>query len=93
MTATQLDFFSQEEDEPTRLQRQVDELCESMGKVRRKLFAEVGSLKKVCQMLIKENQELRKAVGALNGEVVEWTYDYEGYLFKEVSVREESCLS
>jgi hypothetical protein len=65
--------------------RQVNELSDSCGKVRRKLFGEVGSLKKICKMLIQENMVMRKAIAEMGGAVGEWSYCSDEELFTYVT--------
>ncbi|MFI5420119.1 MAG: hypothetical protein ACHQ1H_04050 [Nitrososphaerales archaeon] len=42
------------------MQAQIDQMGDSMGKVRRKMFAELGEMKKVCAVLQQENDELKE---------------------------------
>lgn len=62
-TAVQLEFnFDDKNPEEMQLhlmQKQIDEFCQSMDKVRRKLFSELGEMKKVCASLQKENEDLK----------------------------------
>jgi len=51
--------FTQEEDALAYTQKRVDEIEESLDKVRKRLFAEVGALKKICSLLIHENEEIK----------------------------------
>ena len=55
-------------------QKQIDDLKESLRKIQKKLFAEVGTLKKECLELREENRALRASS-------VEYTYNQQGYLF------------
>jgi hypothetical protein len=73
-----LEDLSKTELKLQQMQLQVDLFCESMGKVRRKLFAEVSELKKLVNELKAENQELR---GMLKQEPVDWSYAEGDYLF------------
>jgi ABC-type phosphate transport system auxiliary subunit len=63
------------------MQQQIDAMCESMGKVRRKLFAEMTEMKKQYTSLQNENAELRSALRHLKGDKFEWTYQENGNLF------------
>lgn len=65
------------------MQKQIDQMCESMGKVRRKLFSELGEMKKVCSELQKENEELKSVLKELKNEKTktEWIYGQNGCLF------------
>jgi hypothetical protein len=58
-----LDNLTEEEHYLATMQRQIDELVESMGKVRRKMFAELGEVKKICSDLKEENAHLRQVLG------------------------------
>lgn len=57
-----LDNVTEEEHHLAMMQRQIDELVESMGKVRRKMFAELGEVKRICEDLKEENANLRQAL-------------------------------
>lgn len=76
-----LDNKSPEEVKEAIMQKQIDEACESMDKVRRKLFAELGQLKKEWAQLKQENEELKKDMGVLKNQKIEWTYGQNGLLF------------
>lgn len=65
------------------MQRQIDEMNSSMGKVRRKLFSELDQMKKLYATLLKENEELKVTVRKLNNEKTEWAYSEGDYLFNE----------
>lgn len=58
-----LDNVPEEDHHLAMMQRQIDELVESMGKVRRKMFAELGEVKRICADLQAENANLKKALG------------------------------
>lgn len=85
MSAIQLELNihaeSQEDFKLSCMQKQIDEICVSMGKVRRKLFAEMGEVKKLCHSLERENKELKSLLEDLKNEKVKWVYAQEGYLF------------
>lgn len=63
------------------MQKQIDKLCGSMEKVRKKLFAEQGELKKQCVTLQQENEELKSIVKELRYGKTQWTYGQNGSLF------------
>ncbi len=86
MTAVQLEFnIENKSDEELRfdnMQKQIDIFCDSMGKVRKKLFAEQGELKKLCAKLATENQQMKDILDKINHEKIEWIYKTEdGCLF------------
>lgn len=72
---------SSEEMQLSLMQKQIDEMSDSVGKVRRKLFAELGEMKKLYAELQKENQELKNMLKEIKNEKTEWTYEKEGCLF------------
>jgi len=63
------------------MQKQIDEAIESMGKVRRKLFSEMGTLKKELAELKLENQTLKEKVRTLSDEKIDWEYKKADCLF------------
>lgn len=63
------------------LQKQMEEMNEGLGKMRRRLFAEIGEMKKVYSNLLTENELLKSQVMELRNERTEWTYKESGYLF------------
>lgn len=63
------------------MQKQIDDAIESMGKVRRKLFGEMGELKKELALLKEENSSLQEKVRLLNDEKIEWDYKKTDCLF------------
>lgn len=64
------------------MQKQIDEMGESMGKVRRRLFSELGEMKKLFANLQRENDELKNMIKELkNEDQTEWAYCQNGYLF------------
>jgi hypothetical protein len=85
MIPIQLEFNIQDESEDAAkmrfLQKQIDTLNESMGNLRRKLFAQVGQLEKICQVLKLENQELKKTMQCKCNEQIEWEYGQGEHLF------------
>ncbi|RPJ71736.1 MAG: hypothetical protein EHM20_14390 [Alphaproteobacteria bacterium] len=65
------------------MQKQLDAMQESMHKVRKKLFGEVGEIKKICSALLSENEILRYKLNNLCQEKTEWFYKTEDSLFEE----------
>lgn len=63
------------------MQKQIDLLCISTDKVRRRLFAELDTVKKLCANLQQENETLKSKLKGLNHDKVEWTYGQNGCLF------------
>lgn len=47
---------------------------DSMNKVRKKLFAQVGELQKICHTLETQNQELIQKLKDITGEKANWQY-------------------
>ena len=84
MDATQLELnlqdLSPEQMKMHQMQAQIDAACDSMGKVRRKLFAEWGEAKKEIQALRQENAELRQKL-APQSPKVDWVYGHGEHLF------------
>lgn len=72
------------------MQKQIDEMCDSMGKVRRKLFSELGEMKKVCSTLQQENEELKSIVRELKHGKTQWTYGQADRLFDVRQYQEAS---
>lgn len=63
------------------MQKQVDKICLSMEKVRKKLFAEMGEVKKVCALMKQENDDLKSKLQEFTNVKTEWTYGQDGCLF------------
>lgn len=63
------------------MQKQIDLMNESMGKVRKKLFSEISEMKKLYLNLHKENEELKTIIRKINHEKTEWVYTQGDYLF------------
>ena len=84
MEATQLELNLQDlspaELKMHQMQAQIDAACDSMGKVRRKLFAEWGEAKKEIAALRTENAELRQKL-VLQLPKTEWIYGHGEHLF------------
>jgi len=64
------------------MQAQIDAMHESMGKVRRKLFAEMTAVKRICEELQRENATLKASVNDQAISKVEWIYGRPGSLFE-----------
>ena len=83
MTAIQLEFNIDNktpvEMEIHYLRKQIAEMNDSMGKVRRKLFAEMTETKRICAEVQKENESLRAMIH--EKQPIEWDYNKPGYLF------------
>lgn len=63
------------------MQKQIELMDESMGKVRRSLFAQMTELKKLCLELKTENQEMKNILGKLSNEKTKWIYGQNDCLF------------
>lgn len=72
------------------MQKKLDEIHESMGKVRRKLFAEMGEVKRICLELKYENENLQSKLREVTNEKMEWVYSKGDRLF-DVKERKEAC--
>jgi len=70
----------------SQMQKQIDLACESMGKVRRKMFAELGSVKSHLDKVIKKNAELEKELMRLRGDKIEWLYCHDEFLVQQLAV-------
>lgn len=85
MNAEQLEFNLDEETEMQiqmgYLRTHIDQKCESMEKVRRKLFAEMGEVKKICLKLVNENEELKTMIREMKNEKTDWVYGEKDCLF------------
>lgn len=64
------------------MQEQIDLMNQSMGKVRKRLFFELCEIKKRCDTLIHENQELKQQLQTLKDQKTEWIYGTSDYLFE-----------
>lgn len=64
------------------MQTQLNQMNDSMGKVRRKLFADLGEMKKVCSALQQENHELKAMLRELKFGKDQWSYKQNGKLFE-----------
>lgn len=72
---------SEEDVKLSAMQKQIDAMSDSMGKVRRKLFAEVSEMKKQVATLQSENQLLKDILRDLKNEKTQWSYGENGFLF------------
>lgn len=63
------------------MQKQLDAMSESMGKVRRKLFGEMGEMKKLYAVLFQENEQLKSQIRTLAPQKTEWIYGNGENLF------------
>lgn len=63
------------------MQTQIEFCIESFGKVRRKLFAEVSELKKICLDVKQENLLLKEKIRELTNKKKDWTYFQGDNLF------------
>jgi len=63
------------------MSKRLDEMHESLHKQRKKLFAEMCYLKKICGSLEIENKELKKEIQEVKGEKIEWVYGTGDSLF------------
>lgn len=95
MNCVQLEFNIEdknpEEIKLSLMQKQIDQLSESMGKVRRKLFSEMGEMKKLYAELQKENEQLKIMLKELKNEKTEWNYGQDDCLFNVREYREAIC--
>lgn len=73
------------------MQKQIDQVCESMGKVRRRIFSELGEMKKMYAALQKENEELKTILKDLKNEKTEWAYEQEDCLFDVREYKKIAC--
>lgn len=83
MNAIQLEFNLDDSDEYdirlSCMQKQLDAMNESMGKVRRKIFAEIGELKKLIHCLQQENELLKNRL--MESPKIDWDYSKNHELF------------
>ena len=73
---------SEEELKSEIMQKQIDALSESLTKVRKKLFAEVGALKKLCGELQQANEILKTSIERVDPEKIQWVYGEGESLFQ-----------
>ncbi len=83
MNAIQLEFQIDAEEDVrfSNMKKQIDALNDSMGKVRRKLFAELTEIKKLYTALKIENESMRSILSEMNHEKTQWAYGQNGCLF------------
>lgn len=78
MNAIQLEFDIEsrtpEEREFYYMRKEIAAMNESMGKVRRKLFAEIGEMKKACNALHLENEALKAQLREMQNSPTSWEY-------------------
>ncbi len=65
------------------MQRQIDAAVDSMGKVRRRMFHELGAMKAIIEALKTDNEELQRKLKVLCDEKQEWSYQEQECLFRE----------
>jgi hypothetical protein len=65
------------------MQKQIDGIHDSMGKVRRRIFAEVSEMKKLYVSLQQENEMLKNELALLKDQKTEWLYCQDGFLLKQ----------
>lgn len=63
------------------MQQQIDKIFLTTEKVRKKLFAELGDVKKACVILQQENNELRSILKEIHHDKTDRHYRRDGYLF------------
>lgn len=76
----QLDIYTQNSD-LFLLQQQIDAQVEAVRKLRKKLFAELSTLKKSHSELHQENIKLKEIVYELANKKTDWIYRQNGCLF------------
>jgi len=85
MNAVQLelniDQWSEEDVKFKNMQIQIDAMNESMGKVRRKLFSQMGEMQKMCLAIKQENDILKERLNVVQNAKNEWTYGQGDCLF------------
>jgi hypothetical protein len=87
-----LECKSDEELRAELMQKQIDALSDSLTKVRKKLFAEVGALKKVLGEVLIENDHLKDILRKDKHGKTEWLYKTEdGCLFDVREPQEAMC--
>lgn len=76
----QLDIYSSHS-EFSFLQQQIDAQSEQIRKMRKKLFAEISSLKKTQHDLNQENKILKNKLYEYTSQKTDWIYGQNDYLF------------
>jgi hypothetical protein len=82
--------ISKETIEDISIEKKFEDLEESMGKVRRKLFAELGEVKKICFSLKLQNEILKNLLKEINPNKIEYSYLENGMLF-DIKEPKEAC--
>ena len=83
MAAIQLDFnFIDDNHDIRMLQKQLDAISDSVTRTRKRLFAEIGELRKAYAKIALENAELKNKLNAICGEAIIWDYICDDQLFK-----------
>lgn len=70
------------------MQQQIDKIFTTTEKVRKRLFAELGDVKKSCFVLQQENQELKSILKEMGYAKSQYTYGQEYSLFDVQKHRE-----
>ena len=86
-----LDNLSENDLKLALMQKQISDMHESMGKVRRKLFGELGEVKKLVARLQEENELLHKSIKESKNEQTDWIYAEGGYLFDVRQSQKKAC--
>jgi hypothetical protein len=85
MVAIQLEFDIENKCDVERkidyMEKHIAALDNSLTSVRKRLFAEVNQLRKMCDKLNRENHDLRYKIV---GEKIEWNYESDEVLFEVV---------
>lgn len=63
------------------MQKQIDKIFTTTDKVRKKLFSELGEVKKTCLALKQENDELKSILREIGYGKTEWSYRQRDCLF------------
>ena len=94
MSAIQLEFnLKDESDIDVKLsimQKQIVAMEESMGKVRRKMFSQLGEMQKICLEVKNENEILKEALRKMKNEEIDWTFGKQGTLFDVYQCKQAS---
>lgn len=86
-----VDYASGVEGKVDFISKRVDIMNESMGKVRKKLFAEIGQLKSLLLAIQVENESLKESVRKLKNEKTEYIYGQDGNLFDVREYQKAAC--
>lgn len=63
------------------MEKHIDEMHQTMDKVRKKLFSQLDYLQKLCLELQNENRNLKTTIRELSNEEKPWIYRQDGRLF------------